>query len=132
LKDRDNKRKKLFDGYFNKVTHEDLMDDLEKSGMFKQQNSGIFGESEETRSFTDVNDAIDYLHSDDEIVYKIINNGRLTVNNVPYTKYSLGYGPDGKDSYLTSDVIYNLAKIFTYMLDNNIYEFDYNDFEKER
>jgi hypothetical protein len=64
-----------------------------------------------------------------ENILKTINNGNLTVTNVPYTPYELGYGPDGSKEFLTADVVYNLAKIFDYMLKNNVLNIDYSEYE---
>lgn len=63
-----------------------------------------------------------------KIISKDICNGNLIVKNVPHTKYPNGFGPDGKDSYLSSNVVYNLTMIFDYMIKNQQLIFNFEDF----
>lgn len=65
-------------------------------------------------------------NNDLKTITKTLKNGNLTVENVPYTEYPGGLGPDGESTYLASNVMYKLTKIFKYMMDNKIKQVDYN------
>lgn len=55
--------------------------------------------------------------------YKTIKNGDLKVNKVPYKKSITG-------TTLSGYAVYNLSKLFEYMLNNDIKEIDYYDFKE--
>lgn len=59
------------------------------------------------------------------LTLKTVCNGKLIVHSVPHNLFPEGIGPDGETDYLTGNVMYNLASIFKYMIQNEIFEFDY-------
>lgn len=67
-----------------------------------------------------------------KIVLKTIIHNELTVYNVPHILYERGIGPDGEKDYIDGNVLYQLFSILKDMKENNIKEFDYNKFERER
>lgn len=63
------------------------------------------------------------------LTFKTFHNGRLTVQNVPHALYPNGIGPDGEEEYIPGNVMYKLSHIFRYMIDNGIFEYDYQKFQ---
>lgn len=61
---------------------------------------------------------------------KTVHNGKLVVDSVPHTPYPEGIGPDGEGDYLNGYVIYQLAKIFRYMIINGIQRYNYSDWAR--
>ncbi|WP_332699364.1 hypothetical protein [Halalkalibacter lacteus] len=76
-------------------------------------------------------DRVQKLQNEDhsDIIKKDIRNGNLIVKNVPHAKYPNGFGPDGKDAYLPSHVVYNLTIIFNYMIKNKRLNFNFEDLD---
>lgn len=60
---------------------------------------------------------------------KTFHNGQLKVHNVPHALYPNGIGPDGNEDYIPGNVMYKLSHIFRYMIDNKIFEYNYEEFQ---
>ena len=59
-----------------------------------------------------------------------LTNGNLRIKNVPHLYKRNGTFPDGEKAALSGEVMYKLAKIFRHMLNNNILEFDFDNFQE--
>jgi hypothetical protein len=64
----------------------------------------------------------------DKVITKNVRNGNFLVLNVPHMSYPNGIGPDGEAEYISSDVMYKLSHIFRYMMDNQISQIDFKNF----
>ncbi|MEM4994950.1 hypothetical protein WKH56_20510 [Priestia sp. SB1] len=64
-------------------------------------------------------------------VLKTVYNGKLIVYNVPFTQRKDGeLGVDGESEYLTGNVMYNMAGIFEYMIENDLNEYKYVNYKR--
>jgi hypothetical protein len=62
------------------------------------------------------------LNEDLPIIKKTLENGNLKVHNVPHVQ-------EDDDIYtIPGHVMYKMTQIFRYMIENNIREFDYDQF----
>lgn len=63
-----------------------------------------------------------------DFTFKTFYNGQLKVLNVPHALFPEGIGPDGEEEYIPGNVMYKLSRISRYMIDNDILEMDYQNF----
>lgn len=61
------------------------------------------------------------------ITKKTVYNGNLLLHNIPHVQRETA-GPNSETEYITSDVMYKMAHIFEYMIENQILEFDYDNY----
>jgi hypothetical protein len=75
-----------------------------------------------------INDKLAKLQNE-KIEKRTIKNGNLTIVNVPHNQYK-EIGPDGETEYLAGYVVYKMAKMFRYMIDNQKTIMDFEKLEE--
>ena len=85
----------------------------------------------ESREYGAIKRMRERLNERQSTILKTVYNGKLTIHNVPFTQHKDGeLGADGEPEYLTGNVMYNMAGIFEYMIENDVNEYNYVNYKR--